>query len=150
MVHGYHSAMRPSLLVVVAAASFAGAAQAQDYAHYQGAWNGSFLFYVAQQDTGALGPPEVYPGTLQIEADGAVGGSVPDAACMMKGSSTDYVSPINASIDLDVSGCRDTRFNGHYNGKLLNNPALKYASLRLSSIRSMDAGTAQISAIIRH
>lgn len=142
--------MRPSLLAVAAAASLAGMAQAQDYTHYRGAWNGPFLFYVAQQDTGALGPPAVYPGTLQIEADGAVRGSVPDAACMMTGSSTDYISAINASIDLDVSGCRDARFNGHYNGKLLNNPVLKYGSLRLSSIRSMDAGTAQISAIIRH
>ena len=97
-----------------------------------------------------MGAPAVYPGTLQIEVDGAVRGSVPDAACLMAGSSVDYVSPVNASIDLDVSGCRDERFNGRYSGKLINNPILKYASIRLSSTRSLEAGTAQISAIIRH
>src|SRR5262249_10992620 len=131
-------------------ASLAGAAQAQDYTRYQGTWNGPFLFYFAQQDGGALGPPMVYPGTLQIEQDGAVHGSVPDAACLMAGSSADYVSPVNATIDLDGTGCHDVRFNGHYSGKLLGNPQLKYASLRLSSIHSLETGTAQISAIIRH
>lgn len=137
-------------LAAVAAASLVSATQAQDYTRYQGAWNGPFLFYFAQQDTGAMGAPAVYPGTLQIEPNGAVRGSVPDAACLMAGSSADYVSPVNASIDLDVSGCRDVRFNGRYSGKLINNPILKYASIRLSSTRSLEAGTAQISAIIRH
>ncbi|MBO9514240.1 MAG: hypothetical protein J7549_08990 [Variovorax sp.] len=137
-------------LAAVAAVSLAGATQAQDYTRYQGAWSGPFLFTFAQQDTGAMGAPAVYPGTLQIEVDGAVRGSVPDAACLMAGSSVDYVSPVNASIDLDVSGCRDERFNGRYSGKLINNPILKYASIRLSSTRSLEAGTAQISAIIRH
>jgi hypothetical protein len=137
------------LLAAVAFASLAGAAQAQDYTRYQGAWNGPFLLYFAQQDGGALGPPMVYPGTLQIEQDGTVRGSVPDAACLMAGTSADYVSPVNATIDLDVSGCHDVRFNGRYSGKLLNNPALKYASIRLSSTHSLETGTAQISAIIR-
>jgi hypothetical protein len=48
-----------------------------------------------------------------------------------------------------MSGCTDARFNGHFAGKLISNPALKYASLRLSSMRSLDAATAQISAILR-
>ena len=142
--------MRCYLPAVLAASLFAGAAQAQEYARYQGAWNGPFLFYVVQQDTGAQGPPEVYPGALQIDLDGRVHGDVPEAACSMAGSSMDYVSPANASIELTLSGCRDARFNGHFSGKLINNPALKYGSLRLSSMRSLDAGTAQISAIIRH
>ena len=125
------------------------AVQAQDYTRYQGVWSGPFLFYVAQQDTGAQGPPEVFTGTLQIELDGGVHGAVPDAACTLVGSSMDYVSPANASIDLVASGCRDNRFNGHFIGKLINNPLLKYASIRLSSMRSLDTGTAQISAIMR-
>jgi hypothetical protein len=62
----------------------------------------------------------------------------------------DYITPANASIDLVASGCRDARFNGHFVGKLILNPQLRYASIRLSSMRSLDAGTAQISAIIRH
>jgi hypothetical protein len=146
--------MRSLLPAIVAAASFAGAVraqgQAQEYTRYQGAWNGPFLLYVAQQDTGVIGPPAVYPGTLQIESDGTLRGGVPDAACNLAGTATDFMTPVNASIELDVSGCRDIRFNGHYSGRLINNPVLKYASLRLNSIRSLEAGTAQISAIIRH
>lgn len=141
--------MRRYLLAVLAA-SLAGAVQAQEYTRYQGAWNGPFLFYVVQQDTGAQGPPEVYPGVLQIDADGRVHGNVPEATCTLTGSSMDYVSPANATVELTVAGCRDTRFNGHFSGKLINNPALKYGSIRLSSMRSLDSGTAQISAIIRH
>lgn len=136
-------------LLVLVASTLAGAAQAQEYTHYRGAWRGSFLFSVVQQDTGAQGSPAVLDGEMKIEPDGTVRGSVPDAACTMQGSSTDYVSPANASIDLTLSGCRDARFNGHFSGKLINNPILKYASLRMSSMRSLDAGTAQVSAIIR-
>jgi len=142
--------MRHPLLVALVASSLTLAVQAQDFTRYQGAWNGPFLFYVAQQDTGAQGAPEVFEGTLRIEPDGTVHGAVPDAACTLAGSSMDYVTPANASIDVVASGCRDARFNGHFVGKLILNPQLKYASIRLSSMRSMDTGTAQISAIIRH
>lgn len=142
--------MRHPLLVALAASSLTLAVQAQDFTRYQGAWNGPFLFYVAQQDTGAQGSPEVFEGTLRIDPDGTVQGAVPDAGCTLAGSSLDYITPANASIDVVASGCRDARFNGHFVGKLILNPQLKYASIRLSSMRSMDTGTAQISAIIRH
>jgi hypothetical protein len=140
---------RMRYLLAIVAASLAGTAQAQEYTRYQGAWQGPFLFYVVQQDLGAQGPPVVHPGAMQIEADGTVRGQVPEAACTMTGSSTIYVSAANASLDLTMSGCSDARFNGHFVGKLINNPVLKYASLRLSSMRSLDAGTAQVSAIMR-
>lgn len=141
--------MHRILLAIVASPLLAAAAHAQDYTRYQGEWNGPFLFYVVQQDTGTQGAPEVFSGTLRIDADGRIHGDVPEATCVLKGASMDYVSPANASIELDLSGCLDARFNGHFSGKLINNPVLKYASLRLSSMRSLDAGTAQISAIIR-
>src|SRR5262245_38997257 len=95
----YDAPMR-YFLAAAAAALLSTAAQAQDYTRYQGTWNGPFLFYFTQQDGAALGPPMVYPGTLQIEQDGNVHGSVPDAACLMAGKSADYVSPVNATIDL--------------------------------------------------
>jgi hypothetical protein len=136
-------------LLVLAAASLAPLVQAQEYTRYQGGWQGPFLLYVTQQDTSAPGPPAVFEGSLQIADDGSVRGQLPDAACIMSGSSTDFVSSANASLELDMSGCKDARFNGHFAGKLINNPALKYASLRLSSMRSLDAATAQISAILR-
>lgn len=137
-------------LLLFVASWLTGAAQAQEYTRYQGAWQGSFLFSVVQTDTGAQGSTAVLAGEMKIEPDGMLRGTMPDAGCAFTGSSTDYVSPANATIDLTMSGCRDARFNGHFSGKLINNPVLKYASLRLSSMRSLDAGTAQISAIIRH
>jgi len=142
--------MRLHLLVLVAAASLACAAQAQDDGRYAGAWRGPFLLYVAQPDTGAQGPSQVFDGSLQIDASGTLRGSIPDAACMLAGSSSDYISDANASIDLMASGCRDTRFNGHFTGKMIVNARMRYASLRLSSIHSLDAGIAQLSAVLRH
>ncbi|VTU25994.1 hypothetical protein H6CHR_02506 [Variovorax sp. PBL-H6] len=136
-------------LLVLAAASLATLAQSQEYTHYHGGWQGPFLLYVTQQDTGAQGSPAVYDGSLQIAADGSVRGQLPDADCILSGSSTDFVSPANAALELDISGCKDIRFNGHFAGKLINNPILKYASLRLSSTRSLDADTAQVSAILQ-
>ena len=64
--------MRFHHLVIVAAGSLAGVVQAQDYTHYQGAWNGPFLLYVAQQDSGAQGESQVFPGNLLIESNGMV------------------------------------------------------------------------------
>ncbi|MDM0012992.1 hypothetical protein QTH87_11170 [Variovorax sp. J22P168] len=146
--------MRYHLLAVVAATLLAMAlpvrAQAPDYTRYQGRWSGSFLFYVTQPDTGGQGPPEVHPGVLLIEVDGSVHGHIPEAACTLAGSSMDYITSANASIDLVASGCRDLRFNGHFVGRLITNAQLRYASIRLSSMRSLDSGSAQISAIIRH
>ncbi|VTU30577.1 hypothetical protein H4CHR_02635 [Variovorax sp. PBS-H4] len=140
------------ILLVLAAASLVqvqAQAQPQEYTRYHGEWQGPFLLYVTQQDTGAQGSAAVYDGSLQIAPDGSVRGHLPDAACILSGSSTDFVSPANAALELDVSGCKDARFNGHFTGKLINNPVLKYASLRLSSMRSLDAGTAQVSAILQ-
>ena len=137
-------------LLAIIAASLAWSTQAQEYTRYQGAWQGSFLFAVVQPDTGAQGAAAVHPGQIQIEANGAVQGTVPDAACIMEGYAADYVSPANATIDLTLRGCRDARFNGHFSGKLINNPVLGYASLRVNSMRSLDTGTVEVSAIIRH
>ena len=53
-------------LLLLAAVTLAPLAQAQEYARYLGGWQGSFLLYVTQQDTGAQGPPAVYDGSLQI------------------------------------------------------------------------------------
>lgn len=150
MPSGYHPAMRLRLLAVLAACTLACAARAEDYTRYLGSWSGPFLLYVADPDTGSQGSSMVYTGTLKIDADGTVRGGIADIGCVFSGSSADYLSPVNATIDLMASGCTDMRFNGHFVGKLIENPPLKYGSLRLRSMRSLDAGVAQISAIVRH
>lgn len=124
-------------------------AAAQEYTRYGGAWKGDFLFFIARPDAGASRPALVMAGTLRIEADGTLRGEVPEAGCSLSGSSADYVSPANASLEVNIAGCTDARFNGFYSGKLINNPVLRYASLRLAAMRTLDAGTAQVSAVIR-
>jgi hypothetical protein len=146
----YHPTMRILLLAFVAASTLAGAApaRAQDYSHYPGAWSGPFLLFVAQQDIGVQSAAEVYPGMLQIDPDGTARGSIPGAGCIFSGTTGDYVSPANASIDLMASACKDDRFNGHFVGKLIENPVMRYASLRIIAMHSLDAGIAQVSAIL--
>jgi len=141
--------MRP-LLFVTAAAFAAAAVQAQpSYANYHGAWQGPVLFNLWQERVGSQDAPAVHAGTLEIASDGGVSGQVPGAGCRLAGSAADFVSAANASLDITFDGCRDTRFNGRYSGKLISNPVLNYASLRMSFTRSLDSGTAQVSAILR-
>ena len=128
---------------------FAGCLHAQDYTRYLGDWNGPFLFYVASAYDGAEGAAAVFPGRIRIDDDGAVRGKVAGAACSMTGFSVDFVSPANASLDLTLSGCTDARFNGRFTGTLINNPILKYGSLRLSSMHSLDSATAYVASVMR-
>ena len=140
--------MRLPILLLTCAAAMSGAL-AQEYTNYHGAWQGQMLFQMSNESGVAQGAPAVHAGTLEIASDGAVRGQVPGAGCVLSGSSVDFVSIANASIDLSLTGCKDTKFNGRFTGKLINNPTLKYASLRLSFMRSLDSGTAQVSAILR-
>lgn len=127
----------------------ASAALAQDYADYHGRWQGQLLFQIAHESGLPQGAPAVHEGTLDIAADGSVRGQIPASGCVLAGSSTDFVSPANASIDVAISGCKDATFNGRFGGRLINNPVLKYASLRLGLLRPPDSRTPQVSAILR-
>ena len=122
---------------------------AQDYAHYRGSWEGDFMLSVTQPDVGARTPAMVVPGRLHIETDGSVRGEMPEIGCKMSGTSADFVSPANATLEVDLSGCTDPRFNGHFNGRLITHLALRHASVRLASLRSLDAATVQVTAVIR-
>ena len=137
------------LHLLIASAIAASAVQAQEYLDYRGSWQGPLLFSHSQEKIAPSGAPAVHPATLEIARDGSVRGQVPGAGCTLMGSSTEFVSGANASLDISFSGCRDARFNGRFSGRLINNPALKYASLRLHFTRSLDSGTAQVSAILR-
>jgi hypothetical protein len=137
------------LILLLLSAFVASAALAQEYADYHGRWQGQFLFQIANDSGGPPGGFAVHPGTLDIGSDGNVRGQVPTAGCALTGSGVDFVSSANASIDVDISGCRDTRFNGRFSGKLINNTSQKYASLRLSLPSPSGAGSAQVSAILR-
>lgn len=140
--------IRPLILLLACAAAASGAL-AQEYTDYHGAWQGQMLFQMANESGISQGAPAVHPGTLEIAADGAVRGQVAAAGCVLSGSSADFVSVANASVDVSLAGCKDAKFNGRFTGKLITNPTLRYASLRLSFTRSLDSGSAQVSAILR-
>ncbi|VWX62664.1 conserved exported hypothetical protein [Burkholderiales bacterium 8X] len=141
--------LRPIAPAALLLALSAGAAQAQEYNRYQGAWQGDFMFSVTQPDVGAKSPPVVLAGSLSIDADGQVQGRVPEAGCRLSGTSFDFVSPANATLEVDLQGCADARFNLHFTGRLINNPVLRYASLRLAAKRDSDAATLQLTAVVR-
>ena len=125
-------------------------ALAQEYTDYHGRWQGEMLFQIAHESGVPQGAPAVHAGTLDIALNGSVRGLIPGAGCALRGTSTEFVSSANASIDVAVDGCKDARFNGPFIGRLINNPVLKYASLRLSATRPSDSGTTpQMSAILR-
>lgn len=142
-------------LCLLAAAALLPAARAQPavpggYGDHRGQWQGPMLFFFTQDPAAtAAVVPVTHPATLEIAANGSVRGQVPAAGCTLAGAAAEFVSAANATLDLDFSGCLDTRFNGRFSGRLINNPKLGYASLRLSYMRSLDSGTAQVSAILR-
>lgn len=131
-------------------AAWAQTQEAPEYTNYHGIWRGRFLF-AAEQATGRTGAPaQVHNGLLDLSDDGALRASIPDAGCVATGSSSAFVSSANASLDLTLAKCTDLRFNGHFVGKLLTNPLLHYASVRLAPAGPpADDGGAELSAIVR-
>lgn len=125
------------------------AALAQPAIGYHGRWQGEVLMQVASESGLPLASFAVHPGAFDIADNGSVRGRIAAAGCTLTGSSADFVTAANASIDVDVGGCKDPRFNGRFSGKLIINPLLDYASLRLSRLRPPESGTPQLSAILR-
>ncbi len=132
-------------------------ALAQEMPDYHGRWHGAFLMAAGAGAGGVSRPSQVHQGTIDIATDGLVRGSVTEAGCTLTGSSSAYVSGANATLELTLAGCADARFNGRYSGKLIGNPSLGYASLRLgASSAASGSGSAadgtgpQLSAIVRH
>lgn len=95
-------------------------------------------------------PAQVHTGILILSDDGAVRLSIPDAGGIAAGSSAAFVSAANATLDLTLWKCTDFRFNGHFVGKLIANPPLHYASMRLApaGFTADERGT-ELSAIVR-
>lgn len=116
---------------------------------YHGTWRGPVLFNIANPDTGAQGAPRVHDALLDIAQGGALRGIAPGAGCMFEGTAVDFVSAANATLNLSLSGCKDGRFNGRFAGRLLLNPSLGYASMRISGTVPGSEGVAHASAILR-
>jgi len=59
---------------------------------------------------------------------------IDEAGCKLSGLHTQFVTATNASIDVTVSGCSDSRFNTRYSGHLLGNAAAKESKLQLNAV----------------
>ncbi|RYF33087.1 MAG: hypothetical protein EOO26_09365 [Comamonadaceae bacterium] len=120
------------------------------YGNYRGVWRGDFLFTPGEAVNQPPAAARTHEGSFEIAADGAVRGVLGVSGCTLAGTSSTFVSAANATLDVGLTGCRDARFNGRYAGRLINNPSLRYASLRLARLTGATTeGGAQVSAIVR-
>ncbi|RYF65698.1 MAG: hypothetical protein EOO22_22230 [Comamonadaceae bacterium] len=123
---------------------------ADPYGNYRGMWHGPFMFTPGETIGQPAGAARMHEGAFEIASDGAVSGALGVSGCTLAGTSSSFVSPANATLDVSLSSCRDARFNGRYAGRLINNPSLRYASVRLGRLPGATAeGGAQVSAIVR-
>jgi hypothetical protein len=143
------------LVALLAALCGVGPARAQapvtdPYGNYRGVWRGDFLFTPGEAVDQPAAVARAHAGSFEITADGATRGALGVSGCTLAGTSSTFVSAANATLDVNLSGCRDARFNGRYAGRLINNPSLRYASLRLARLTGATSeGGAQVSAIVR-
>ena len=143
------------LLALFAALSGVSPAQAQapvtdPYGNHRGVWRGDFLFTPGDAMDQPAAVARMHEGSFEIMADGAARGVLGVSGCTLAGTSSTFVSAANATLEVNLSGCRDARFNGRYAGRLIMNPSLKYASLRLARLTGATTeGGAQVSAIVR-
>jgi hypothetical protein len=150
----YDAGMRALLEFATAlAVVWAPTAFAQEVPDYHGRWQGAFLMAASAGPGGVSRPSQVHQGAIEIALDGSVRGGVPEAGCTLAGSGSAYVTSANATLELTLANCADTRFNGRYSGKLIGNPPLGYASLRLAGVgvpgNAADGDGPQLSAIVR-
>ena len=120
------------------------------YGNYHGPWRGDFLFTPGEAVNQPPAAARAHAGSFEIMANGAARGVLGVSGCTLAGTSSTFVSAANATLDVGLDGCRDARFNGRYTGRLINNPSLRYASLRLARLTGATTeGGAQVSAIVR-
>jgi hypothetical protein len=71
---------------------------------------------------------------LQLRPDGSLGGFVDGSGCRLAGSFRRLGSPAAASLKLQLTQCRDTRFNRSYDGYLLVKAGEREAGLALHAL----------------
>jgi hypothetical protein len=110
-----------------------------DYRSAKGAWRGPAQFHFVANGARAADAQAPAPMVIELQADGRVQGTINEAGCKVSGLTTQVASPASVSIDVMLSGCRDARFNGRFNGFLNTSAAAKEATLQLTAL-AMSAG----------
>lgn len=70
---------------------------------------------------------------IELGVDGKVTGVIPEAGCRLSGLTSTFVSATNASVDVTLTGCQDSRFNTRMSGHLFVHSGPKEARLNLSA-----------------
>jgi len=136
------------LLLLLAAGGLPASAQAQGYADYHGAWQGTLLFSLLDKDGFQVARHASSPVQLQIAGDGSVSGQLPAVRCTMAGSASDFRNGAHAALQLALSACHDPRLNGRYQGHLLTSLALEHASLRIKTAGAFDGQMIEAAGIL--
>jgi hypothetical protein len=120
-----------------ASRSAAGAATqptaAGGYSTARGTWRGPAQLHVVEGANRDLGAHRVVPTVIELGVDGKVTGVIPEAGCRLSGLTSTFVSATNASVDVTLTGCQDSRFNTRMTGHLFVHSGEKEARLNLNA-----------------
>jgi len=105
-----------------------------DYRNAKGAWRGPAQFHVVVNGARAADAHAIAPMVIELQPDGRVQGAINDAGCKLSGLTTQFISAMVASVDVTLSGCKDARFNGRFNGFLNTSPESRAAKLQLNAL----------------
>jgi Domain of unknown function (DUF4124) len=122
------------------------------YATAQGAWRGPVQLHFAQRGARPPDAHTIAPGVVELQPDGRVRGTVPNAGCRLAGLHRPVATAVGASVEVTLSGCRDARFNARYAGQLRVDGNVKQASLSLHAVTSGKPGgvsSARVDAVLR-
>jgi hypothetical protein len=101
-----------------------------------GAWRGTAQFrYLSGAPSDASADADLQ---LDLQPDGRVQGGASDVLCRLSGVHAPDRARHVLAVDIVVSGCRDSRFNGRYAGLLDTGPAR--SRLRLHAITAASPG----------
>lgn len=120
-----------------------------DFRSAKGAWHGPAQFHFALNGVRSAEAHAIGRLDIDLQPDGRIRGTIEEHGCKLSGLHTQFVSPANASVDVMLSGCQDSRYTGH----LVANAGARESTLRLSAIAVAALATkvsqASIDAVLR-
>lgn len=108
---------------------------------FRGAWRGTGQLALSAGGRRLPRADARAPTLLELRPDGSAGGYLDGTGCRIAGRYTTADSV--ASLELEFTQCRDTRFNRHYSGHLIASPGAAQARLSLHAARFVDEGRSE-------
>ncbi len=107
---------------------------ATGYSSARGAWRGPAQFHLMADGKRDLQAHRLAPMVIEFASDGKVYGIIGEGDCKLSGLATQFVTPTEASVDVTMKGCKDSRFNTRMTGMLSTHAASFEAKLHLTSV----------------